>query len=147
MLHPIGGLGSAAVSLCSLDIADPEAREIAMRVRFPFGAVAIVPVLIAATEPGIPIAGSWKAEPSADLLGPASLEISDRSIAFGPNREKIASWTKGRDLFRIDTSSGHSYAFRQETDARLCLVTAIRPAAAVGPGGGMPVRCYTKVQG
>ncbi len=117
-----------------------------MRVRFLFGVVSLATVLVAAAEPTLPIAGSWKAEPSPDLLGPGSLEISGQSIAFGPNREKITNWTKDRDTVRINTSVGHSYAFRQETDTRICLITTIRPAAPIGSGGAMPVRCYTKAE-
>lgn len=114
-----------------------------MRVRALFGVLSTAPVLMAAV-PSIPIAGIWKADPSADLVGPNGLEISDRFVAFGPNREKITNWTKDRDTIRIDTSAGHSYSFRQEADSRVCLVTTMRPAATIGSNGAMPVRCYTK---
>ena len=100
--------------------------------------------LVAATDDKLPISGNWYAEPSPGIVGPAGLTISDRSIAFGPNPEKITRWSTQENVVTIDTAAGHSYSFREDSASRICLVSSVRPRSVYGTSGAMQIRCYTK---
>lgn len=115
-----------------------------MHTRCLFILLALAPAATANAEDTLPIAGAWQAEPSPDFVGPSRLTISSEFIAFGPNREKVTRWNTDRDTVRVDTGSGHSYLFRQDTHDRICLVSSLRPVKALGSGAPAMVRCYAR---
>jgi hypothetical protein len=109
-----------------------------------------IPVMLAAAVLGaaapneFPVRGVWRALPSAGVLGPDHLELSEKFIIFGNNREAVLKWTTAGSSTRILTQSGTTYVFNRQNPNRICLMASFRMGGATPDDAAFPIRCFQK---